>query len=147
MLKATLILIATATAFLAISVPPGAAQTAPAPSVQKLEGLCAQMGLASDQFDFVYCVESLKNSAGTLLNHRSGYNAEAAPMYGDRSGQARPLVYGRFAETSFYGSDQRMRESRACVGLGLPIGTRAFGQCVADLDATMTYVQNRGLAD
>lgn len=144
MFKTALILVATATASLAIPVQQSAAQTVPAPLVQKIQGLCAQMGLVPDHLDFVYCVESLKNSAGTQpLNTRSGYYAEAAPMYDE----TRSLAYGRSAEASFYGSDQRARESRACAGLGLPVGTRGFGQCIADLDATMLGIKNRGLTD
>ncbi|TAL79315.1 MAG: hypothetical protein EPN75_09360 [Beijerinckiaceae bacterium] len=138
MFKTASIFIVAATASLAIPVLPGAAQEAPAPIAHSLGGLCAQMGFAPDQLEYVYCVESLRESAGNLpLSHRSGYYALAAPMGGERY----------LAETSFYGGDHLVRESRACAGVGLPVGSQAFRQCVGNLDATILEIQNRALSE
>lgn len=135
MFKTASIFIVAATASLAIPASPVTAQEATAPAI---EGLCTQMGFAPDQLEFVYCAESLRESAGNLpLSHRSGYYALAAPTNGERY----------LAETGYYGSSELASESHACAGIGLPVGSQAFRQCVGNLDATILEIQNRALAE
>ena len=138
MLKQTLIAIATATVSLAIPVLPSVAQEIPAPSADRISGLCLQTGYEPGQLEYLYCVESLRESAGNLpLSHRPGYYAEAAPMNGERY----------LAESGFYGGDQGARISGACAALGLPAGSQAFRQCVGNLDASMWEIRNNGLSE
>jgi len=141
MLKAASIFIVAAAASLTTPVLPSVAQEAPAPApiVHSLGGLCAQMGLEPGQLDFAYCVESLRQSAAGMprLNHRFGYYALATPRNEERY----------LAETGVYGGDQLSREGRACAGVGLPVGSQAFRQCVGNLDASMLELQNRAQAE
>ena len=135
MFKSASIFIVAATASLAIPVPQTSAQEATAPAI---EGLCAEMGFSPGQLEFLYCAQSLRDSAATLpLTHRSGYYAEAAPMNGERY----------FAEAGFYGGNRLVSESRACAGIGLPADSQAFRQCVGNLDASMWEIQNRGVSE
>lgn len=116
------------------------ATAAQADARDNIGDLCAQMGLAPGNLDFTYCVLSLRQSA-----NRVGYSESTGEgqAHDYRSGDVRHRY--RLANSDFYGSDQRAREERACAGLGLPRGSYALGQCVANLQATMSYVQNQGL--
>lgn len=135
MFKAASIFIVAATASLAIPVLPTVAQEASAPVIQNL---CTGMGFEPGQLEFLYCTESLRESAGNLpLSHRSGYYAEAAPMNGERY----------FAETGFYGGNRLVSERGACAGIGLPPDSQAFRQCVGNLDASMWEIRNSRLGE
>lgn len=135
MFKTASIFIVAATASLAIPAPSTMAQEVSAPVIQNL---CTGMGFDPGQLEFVYCTESLSESAGTLpLSHRSGYYAEAAPMNGERY----------FAETGFYGGNRFVSKNGACAGIGLPPYSQAFRQCVGNLDASMWEMQNRGVSE
>lgn len=116
---------------------PAAAMAQPDPSVftPEARGLCAGMGLMPDEASFALCVVSLRESAAEAAAH-------GVPVHQPRAGEYPPSPNANAAD--FFQStppEQHAREARACEGLGLPAGSHAYWQCIANLDGMMFRVQ------
>lgn len=116
---------------------PASAQTLEARAYEeRIDHLCAHIGLEPDDEPFTQCVITLK------------YWTDAAGMSGMLQQVPEPPPQGPYTGAySFFRSppaEQRAREIFACTGLGIVPDTITLQQCVAAFDAVMSHFELSG---